>query len=78
VTNIYIYIYIYIIPEPSSFTTLAPTSLSPLYSRANGYLVESLPRPLSSTPFLSFALFFYFLLLPYGSSSLLPYFLTYK
>ena len=48
-----IYIYIYIIPEQSTPRVIPLTQSPPLYSPANDYLVNSLPRPLSSTPFYS-------------------------
>ena len=66
------YIYIYIIPELSSSAPISLTHHPPLCSPANHYLVHSLPLPLPSAPFLSFALPFHSLLLPHGSGPLLP------
>ena len=65
-------VYKYNFPELSSFTTLALAHLPPFCSPANDYLVDSLPRPLSSTPFLSFWLPFYSLLLPFAFGLLQP------
>lgn len=61
-------------PEQSLPVTFSLTHLLPLFPRANNYLVNSLPCPLPSTPFASFTLPFYSLLLSYSSGLLLFFF----
>jgi hypothetical protein len=69
VRGFYIYIYIYVYShELSPFSALSLTNTLPHYSRTNRYLVELLPRPLPSTPFLSFWLPCHSLLLPFAAA----------